>query len=197
VDDFFAHVLSEVTVLSVGIDYLGLLFRHYVAAGVANGKVPPVGALEFAEEAGLTNCNPAAQSIEDLVALIEKDLEPNLFSRDDENRLIRLSGELPSMLDFMESWFEHDAEVEAVLARRRKAKRADKLALIIEDILEPRRDKWANRFLWTALWGKSAQRSRIPWQVLFVVGREIRRGRPLKDISIMRSIAATTLEAAK
>jgi hypothetical protein len=67
---------------------------------------------------------------------------------------------------------------------------------IIKSILEPRRTKWAERFLWTAFWLKQNQDLLSPWIEFFVVGHELHKGRPIKDIPVMRDIAEVTVMAA-
>ena len=64
---------------------------------------------------------------------------------------------------------------------------------IINSVLEPRRMKWAERFLWTALWLKQQQED-SPWPAFFVVGRELHRDRPLAQIPAMQSVAEATVE---
>ena len=84
----------------------------------------------------------------------------------------------------------------ALLDKIRRRKRSAKIDLIVDEILETRRMKWTERFLWMALWAKHASRRRGPWHEFLVLAREIHRGRPLRSIPIMRAIGEQTLEAA-
>jgi hypothetical protein len=93
----------------------------------------------------------------------------------------------------MESWFENDALVEEVLDKNPRSRTPGKIKAIIKSVLEPRRMKWAERFLWTALWMKQQKKS--PWLEFFVVGRELHRNRPLAQIPTMQNIAKVTVEA--
>ena len=58
--------------------------------------------------------------------------------------------------------------------------------------MEPRRAKWAERFLWSALWLKHETKD---WGEFFAVGREPHIGRPIAEIPVMRAIAERTEEA--
>ena len=93
----------------------------------------------------------------------------------------------------MDCWFENDALVEEVLDQNPRSRTPGKIKAIITSVLEPRRTKWAERFLWTALWMK--QQEDPAWVDFFIIGRELHRNRPLAQIPTMQNIAKVTVEA--
>ena len=103
--------------------------------------------------------------------------------------VIEKSGDWLDEFDFLESWFEADAVVDTILAENPSSKTPAKVDAIIKSVLEPRRAKWTERFLWTALWLKQKQDLLSPWTEFFVIGRELHRSRPINDIPVMRGIA--------
>ena len=84
--------------------------------------------------------------------------------------------------------------VEEVLDKNPRSRTPGKIKAIIKSVLEPRRMKWAERFLWTALWMKQQKKSGLGSE-FFVVGRELHRNRPLAQIPTMQNIAKVTVEA--
>ncbi len=107
--------------------------------------------------------------------------------------VIEKSGDWLDEIGFLESWFEEDAEVDAILSKNPRPKTSTRVNAIIKSVLEPRRAKWTERFLWTALWLKQKQDLLSPWADFFVIGRELHRGRPIDDIAVMRGIAEVTV----
>ena len=94
------------------------------------------------------------------------------------------------------AWIEIGlSEVDAILAENPSFKTPAKVDAIIKSVLEPRRAKWIERFLWTALWLKQKQDLLSPWTEFFVIGRELHGSRPINDIPVMRGIAEITVMA--
>jgi hypothetical protein len=63
-------------------------------------------------------------------------------------------------------------------------------------VLARRREKWAERFLWTALWLREApDGDALPWRNFAILARALADGHDLSDISLMHDIAARTVMA--
>jgi len=193
VRDFLGHIHSETDSHRAGSEFLHSLVPHYLAVGQKNGNVPVAGLLDFVEAIGVEKWQPAELAVDELLALLEHDLNPARADETAVSEVIERSGDWLNEFGFLESWFEQDAEVNAILAKNRRSKPAAKVNTIVKSVLEPRRAKWTERFLWTALWLKQKQDLLSPWTDFFIVGRELQRGRPINDIPVMRGIAEATV----
>ena len=191
--DFSTQINAQTESISVDLDFVRLLITHHLAIGLDAGNVPSVGLLEVAEAIGLETCHPSALTVDDLITILGKDICPEKLEPKAIDQVVQNSSEWLDHFDFMESWFENDALVEEVLDKNPRSRTPGKIKAIIKSVLEPRRMKWAERFLWTALWMKQQKKS--PWQEFFVVGRELHRNRPLAQIPTMQNIAKVTVEA--
>lgn len=196
VSRFLENVDDGLLVLPVTSEFVAMLVRHNLALGLNGGAVPPVGLLDFVEALGLAECRPDELGTGDLLDRLEGDIEPDSLTPEAVARTLELTGLWPSVVGFADSWFEDDSEVAELVHRNRKARRAAKVDLIVDRILEARRTKWADRFTWMALWAKHETERQGPWHEFAVLAREVHRGRPLKEIPIMAAIAEETLAVA-
>ncbi len=195
VRDFLGHIHSETDSHRVELEFIHVLVPHYLAIGQKNGNVPVAGLLDFVEAIGIEAWQPSELDADALVSLLEQDIDPTRFHPKAVAKVIDSSEGWLDELLFLESWFEEDAEVDAVLAKNPNSNTRDKVDAIIKLVLEPRRAKWTERFLWTALWLKQKQDLLSPWGEFFVIGRELHRNRPVSDMPIMRGIAEVTVTA--
>ena len=62
--------------MPVGIDYVVAALRHFLAGNAHSGLMPPFGLLAFAECAGLSGLDPEATPLEELVARLRGEIEP-------------------------------------------------------------------------------------------------------------------------
>lgn len=195
VRDFLGHIHSETESHRVGSEFLHILVPHYLAVGQKNGNVPVAGLLDFVEAIGVEKWQPTELAVDELLSLLEQDINPARVDETAVSEVIERSGDWLNEFGFLKSWFEQDAEVDAILSKNPRSKTSSKVNTIIKSVLEPRRAKWTERFLWTALWLKQKQDLLSPWTDFFIVGRELQRGRPINDILVMRGIAEATVIA--
>jgi hypothetical protein len=195
VESFVGHILEQTDSIAVSPAFLQRLIGHHLAVGQAQGTVPKPGLLDFVEAVGIVGCQPAALDLDDLIALIAEDVSPAVLDQAMVADVLDDSAGWIERFDFMDSWFEDDALVDRVLAARPRARKSTKVEAILEQVLEPRRRKWAERFLWTALWLQQRPDQDQLWPGFFLVGRELGRGRPVADMPVMRSLADLTLAA--
>ncbi len=196
VASFMTNLRSAIFVLSVAPELVETIVRHNLAVNAANGSTPPVELIDFVESLGLANTQPRPMTVEDLLTLMEPDVEPALLEPEAVEKALSVSGNWPYILPFGESWFEDDPDVRALMHKNTRRRRATKINLIIDEILESRRTKWAERFSWMALWAKHETQRQGPWHEFLLLAREIQQGRPLRKIPIMRAISEQTLDAA-
>lgn len=196
VKSFIGHIRNETTSIPVDMGFLNALVPHYLAVGRKAGKAPTPGFLDFVESIGIEKWQPSEIAVDSLLSLLEKNADPSRIGEKGVTEVLNGTNTWFGESGFAESWFEDDAEVDAVLSANLRSKTPIKIEAIIKSILEPRRTKWAERFLWTAFWLKQKQDLLSPWTEFFIVGRELHKGRPIKDIPVVRDIAEVTVIAA-
>lgn len=193
---FITETSSQVFLIPVAPEYLDIVVQHYLGTGLANAAVPPVGMLDFVEAVGVEHWQPQAVTPDDLVRRMEGEAGPAASAAAEIERIVAGSRALLTRMPFLDSWFEDDAEADAIIRSAGRARKASKVALVLAKILEPRRRKWAEKLLWSALWAKLGTGQTLPWEPFFILGRDLLGERPLQDIPLMVAIAERTIEAA-
>ena len=97
---------------------------------------------------------------------------------------------MPGLAD---SWFEDDQDVARIARRNSRAALEQQAAHVLQTVLEERRDRWAELFVWTALWLREADDQ--PWQEFSILANAIANGHELDQIPVMWGIAANTVLA--
>jgi hypothetical protein len=138
-----AAVVDQFTIAP---DFLPTAIGHFLAVGHQTGTMPPFGLVRFLEAVGASSVQPGLISPAALLDTIE---EGRAIGADALERLLADSVDLAADYVFVASWFESGDAVDAVLVGNRQAphKRA---ALIMEKVLEPRREWWTQVAAWAA-----------------------------------------------
>lgn len=187
--DLLVHVGSEISLAPSTADFTALAVRHFLATSLESGNLPPFGLLDFAEVAGISDLNPAAVSVELLVAQLCADIAPAQLSPGAVNKTLRESADWPDEIPSLDSWFEDD--VAKAIGTKRSA-RGKQMAVLLAGPLQARRRRWAELAAWMALSLKHKQAS-ADWQGFAIVARELLGVRPLDEIGLMKVVADTTL----
>ena len=138
-----AAVLDQFTIAP---DFLPPAVDHFLALGLETGVMPPFGLVRFLEAVGVSSVQPQLMSAASLLDTIE---EGHAIDADAFEQLLADGFELAADYVFIDSWFEGGDEVDAVLMRNRQA-RNKRQALIMEKVLEPRREWWMQMTAWAA-----------------------------------------------
>src|SRR5713226_2609043 len=138
-----AAVVDQFTIAP---DFLPTAVGHFLALGHQTGAMPPFGLVRFLEAVGVSSVQPRLISPASLLETIE---EGRAIGADAFEHLLADGFELAADYVFIDSWFEAGDEVDAVLMRNRQA-RNKREALIIEKVLEPRREWWTQVTAWAA-----------------------------------------------
>jgi hypothetical protein len=178
----------------VGLDYVAAAVRHFLAGNAQSGLMPPFGLLAFAECARLSGLNPGAISLEDLVARLSGETEPERLMPAAVARTLAASANWPDEHALFDSWFEQGDDIAALLTGKRQSK-SKKVAAVLAGPIDRRRRRWAELLAWTAFSAKASTDIGAPWQELSIVARELLSDRPLADIGLMRRLAERTVEA--
>jgi hypothetical protein len=182
-----AAVVDQFT---IGPDFLLTSIGHFLALGRQTGTMPPFGLVRFLEAVGISSVQPQLMSAASLLDTIE---EGRAIGADGLEQLLADSVDLATDYVFVDSWFESGDEVDAVLVGNRQAphKRA---ALIMENVLEPRREWWTQVAAWAAcILYRAGNDER--WQEFYALASAMVQGRVLKEIPLMYKVASQTVSA--
>jgi len=201
-DDLAGHLRRETGARGVPEEFLNALLGHFLWVGAREGRPPAPPLLQVAELAGPAGWSPRPLDFAQALAELEQApgataLEPSLAER-------ARTGTLAGTEHFREtqSWFEDDAETDRVVVKalggsRSPAAQQKAVARVIDELLEPRRQRWLERMVWTTLWARcTAGKGKPNWQELALVARELHRGRPLRELLLMEQIAERTVGSA-
>jgi hypothetical protein len=177
-----AFLDAAVDQIAIAPDFLLTAIGHFLALGHQTGTMPPFGLVRFLEAVGISSVQPRLISPAALLDTIE------------EGRAIDADGfDLAGQYFFVGSWFESGDAVDAVLKRNHQApnKRA---ALIMEKVLEPRREWWTQAAAWAAcILYRAGNDER--WQEFYALASAMVQGRALKEIPLMYKVASQTVSA--
>ena len=108
--------------------------------------MPPFGLLQLLKAVGVSSVQPEFMSA---ISLLESIPDGRVISTDLFEKLLAEGSDLVDDYSFLDSWFEVGDEVDAVLTGNR-ATRKKREALIIEKVIEPRREWWTQAAAWAA-----------------------------------------------
>ncbi len=177
-------------------DHVDRVVCHHLAVGLEDGAIPPLGLLQIAETIRAVDWRPAKldwrEAAEDLAGQFPEDFSaPGAVAA-----VLEISGILAENLGLADTWFEDDQEVRDFLAGCRTRDFARLTRRVLDEIVEPRKLVWAERFLWLALWLREGPEDyALLWPQFTILARELARGRPAREIRLMEEIASTTVMA--
>ena len=126
-------------------------------------------------------------------ALLDTIEEGRAIGADAFEHLLADSGDLAAEYVFVDSWFESGDAVEALLVGNRQAPHK-RVALVMEKVLEPRREWWTQAAAWAAcILYRTGNDQR--WQEFYAAASAMVQGRALQEISLMHTVAAQTVAA--
>lgn len=190
VDDTLLQIAGLDQVLADG-EFLGTAVGHFLAVSIERGDPVPFGLIDAVEAAGLASVQPSPVPAEVLLAIIRRTGERALLEGAALDRLLAAGRDLPPDYAFMESWLEGGDRVQALLGGRRLP-RAGREALVMEQLLEPRRGRWAELVAWSAFL-LSRSRTQERWPELYAAAQALVEGRPMAEIPLMRQVATQTV----
>jgi hypothetical protein len=173
-------------------DFIQCSVGHFLALGHQTGLMPPFGLVQFLEAVGVSSVQPELISAASLLDTIPdgRAISANAFEE-----LLAEGSDLVNDYCFLDSWFEVGDEVDAVLTENNTA-RKKREALILERVLEPRREWWAQAAAWAAYILYQAE-SDERWQEFYAVALAIVQKRPLHKVSLMKTVAEQTVMASQ
>jgi len=184
---FEAGLLDQFTIVP---DFIQSAVGHFLALGHQTGSMPPFGLVQFLEAVGVSSVQPELIRASSLLDTIQ---EGRAIGADAFEDLLAQGFDLADEYFFVESWFEVGDKVDAVLVGNRAA-RAKRETLIIEKVLEARREWWTQAAAWTAYvlhWAENDDR----WQDFYAAALAMVQNRALDQIPLMNKVAEQTVMA--
>lgn len=176
----------------VSADFIRRAVGHFLALGHETGLMPPFGLVRFLEAVGVSSVQPALLSTSSLLDSIQDGRAISAGTFDD---LLAEGSDLENDYLFLDSWFEAGDEVDAVLTGNPIPSKKRE-ALIIEKVLEPRREWWAQAAAWAAYILYQAGNDER-WQEFYTAALAMAQKRPLHEIALLQMVAEQTVEAAE
>jgi len=202
---FLDMMKLEGAFLETSSEYFDQRLCHGLAEGAALGNAPSFWLAHVAEVLGKDQWKATVFDARHELALMRAELKrekPELLSNKSCRKSLIDSAEWCDEHHFADSWFEDDAEVDNVIAAvfKKKGNKPDAewtaVNVIIESILEKRRQVWLERLTLNALWLKASKKPPLPWHQMFHLAEIVAdRAFPLAEIPLMESIAIQSLGA--
>ena len=191
IDRAFAEV-NGLDRFAISEEFIRRAVGHFLALGHQVGLMPPFGLVRFLEAVGVSSVQPELLRTSSLLDTIQDGRAISAGAFED---LLAEGSDLANDYSFLDSWFEASDEVDAVLTDNLK-KREAPIKLIMEKVLEPRREWWADVAAWTAFTLYQAGNDER-WQEFYAAALAMVQQRSLHEISLMKTVAEQTLEAAE
>ena len=177
---------------AIRAEFIRTAVGHFLALGHQTGSMPPFGLLRFLEVVGIHSVQPEFISATSLLEMIQ---DGRVITAHQFEQLLAKGSDLVADYAFLDSWFEVGDEVDVVLTGNR-ATRKKREALIMERVIEPRREWWAQAAAWAAYILNQAGIDER-WQPFYAAALAIVQKRPLHEISLMKWVAEQTVMASE
>jgi hypothetical protein len=192
VQSTLALAATETSMRPVSRKYFDRILRHHLQVGLSAGTLPPAGLLQVAETIGHADWQPELLDWRCALAAMLAELPAAMLTPQAVSALLHTSADWAEFDEIAQSWFEDDEHVARVVADIGGRQGAQSVDRVLEEILAPRREKWAAYFLGTALWLREAPEDSL-WRGFVILAQALASGRDLADISVMPVIAARTV----
>jgi SEC-C motif len=184
---------SGVRLLRVSRAYLDAMVGYYLRGNLMHGTPPPARLLALAEFLEAPQWQPAEFGWREKLAGLIAEVRSELLAPASVHAIIATSAKWAMRRQWAASWAEEGQEVEDLLDRLDGRSMKTVRDKIIDQILEKRRDIWAERFTLTALWMKEApRRVGLPWEHFAIVAQKMIDEVPLRELPLMQRIAEVT-----
>jgi hypothetical protein len=190
-----AQTADDIVLLTVSRGYLDRIVCHNIQVGLDVGMLPPTGLLQVAEILG-ADWHPNRLNWHEALAALLKAVPATQLEPGAVAKTLKSSDEWAVVPRLTDAWFEDDQDVTRLIGaapRRNARKQAD---FVLQSVIERRRNRWAELFLWISLWlREAAPEDKAPWQEFAILADAIAKGRDLDEIPLMHLIAISTVMA--
>lgn len=192
VNAFLEEAGEKIDLYPATQDHLASTMRHFLAANGRAGVLPPFGLLDLAETVGVADLNPRYMEVDEIVESLCAHMEPKDLTARGVARLLKRSAHWPETYPFIDSWFEADGAIDALMTAE-PAPTGDPADVILCEYLPARRRYWAEVFAWTALVLRQPGAGG-GWEEFAVTARELLGDCDIASIPVMTIIAAISAE---
>jgi hypothetical protein len=191
-DEFLVQV-EGIDLLPIRLDYVRIAVAHALAVQKTPEVMPPFPLLDVLETAGLQSVQPEELPADRVLTMLADATDPAILHPEMAAEILKASGGLAEEMETLDSWFEDGTEVEQLLGTQTRS-RAKSIAVVRDELLPLRTNKWVERLAWTSLTLQHGEQEG-PWQEFFVSARELNLGCPINEIPLMMHVAANTVDA--
>jgi hypothetical protein len=185
---------------AVGRDFLHTAVQHSIARGLAAGHLPQTSVVAIAEAIGAADWKDRGLDVAAETERLFDGLDAALRSPAAIAASLPRSGTWLADDPAMQSWFDDDAAIRALVEGRPRPKPDVAVRRVLDEVLPGRRDAWAERLLLLALWLQAGGGQAMPagrWEDCVVLAHALLAGRPLADLPGMVAIAERSIFAAR
>ena len=193
----FKEAQQSVPWHATGRDHLDVLVQHHIADGLATGHLPQAALVEIAETIGAADWKDRGLDVAAETGRLFDGLGASQQSPAAIAASLRRSGAWLADDMAMQSWFEDDAAIRALVEGRPRPKPEVAVRRVLEEVLPTRREVWAERLLLQMLWLRAGGGDAGRWQDCVVLGHELLAGRRLTELPAMVAIAERSIFAAR
>ena len=184
----------------MGRDHMDTVVQHHIARGLARGHLPLLPTVEIAEAIGAADWKDRGVDMKAEIAQLLAGSPAALTDPVQVTSSLRRSGKWIDRDPMMQSWFEDDAAVRALVDSRPRMKPEVAVRRVMEEVLSARREAWAERLVLLALWLRDSTEGPLPaelWLDCAVLAHELRAERPLAELPAMVAIAERSVFVAR
>lgn len=192
IDRAFAE-MARMDLFAASADWIRMAVGHFLALGHQTGLMPPFGLLRFLEAVGISSVQPGFLSASSLLDMLENG---RAIGAEELVNLLERGSDLVDDYVFLDSWFEAGDEVEMLIAAAASEKEDALVRRVMEKVLEPRRDWWAQSVAWAAsILYQAGEDER--WREFYAAASALVHGRPIHEIALMKTVATQTVLTGK
>jgi hypothetical protein len=183
-----------------GREHLDAVVQHHIARGLTVGNLPSATIVDIAEQIGAADWKDRGLDVSVEVERLFAGLGAELTNPAAIAASLQRSGSWVERHVMMQSWFEDDATVRALVEGRPRPKQEVSVRWMLQEVLPTRREIWTERLLLLVLWLQAATSNpRLvgQWQDCVVLAHELLAGRPLTELPAMVAIAERSILAAR
>ena len=183
-------------------EHLDTVVQHAIALGLKQAHLPQAAMVAIAEAIGAADWKDRALDVMTEVEQLFAGLGAEQHSQAAIAASLRRSGAWVADDPMMQSWFDDDATIRALVQRRPRPRPKPEVAVrqMLEEVLSTRREAWAERLLLQALWLQAGTGDAKPtsrWRDCVVLAHELLAGRALAELPAMVAIAERSIFAAR
>ncbi len=192
-------VKEQLHLFKSDLAFISTALQAFLSLNLQSEEIPPYALLDVAESTGLSELNPADQSVKQLVNTLYSE-GVKKWGEDRISEMVEKSEKLLEDHPITETWFIEGNAAEAI--QQKNISDDKKEILLLKDAMEPKREWWAQQFAWMGIAllhlslidGCKKEENCNGWLDFIVIANKIFDGTALHDIPAMLSIAKLTLE---